>query len=351
LEQAETTNLADIILAKIAEHEAGGPRHVSFFDDPQEDEVEQETVEIPLKVQEVYTKTGYLLSRYKSGRLPKPFKIIPTLPVAMQHTVIPLTRPENWTPNAIYEATRLFISSNAATAQSFLSTVLLDRVREEIHETRKLNVHLYNSLKKSLYKPAAFFKGFLFPLLTNACTLREAQIVSSVMTRVSIPVLHSAAALSRCCDIAAEQMAHDPEAAGATNLCVKVLLDKKYALPYQTIDALVFHFLRFRPVPVHDTGDVDKDLDMHGFGNGRGNAGDGKLPVIWHQCLLIFAQRYRDEIAEEQREALLDLLLVRGHKSIGPEIRRELLAGRGRGEVVEPLNGLGHGGDDTLMAD
>lgn len=37
-------------------------------------------------------------------------------------------------------------------------------MRDEIHESKKLNVHLYNSIKKSLYKPAAFFKGFLFPL-------------------------------------------------------------------------------------------------------------------------------------------------------------------------------------------
>lgn len=28
----------------------------------------------------------------------------------------------------------------------------------------KLNVHLYEALKKALYKPAAFFKGILFPL-------------------------------------------------------------------------------------------------------------------------------------------------------------------------------------------
>lgn len=48
-----------------------------------------------------------------------------------------------------------------------------------------------------------------------------------------------------------------------------------------------------------------------------------KLPVLWHQCLLAFAQRYRNDITEDQREALLDLLLVRGHKAIGPEVRRE----------------------------
>ena len=29
---------------------------------------------------------------------------------------------------------------------------------------RKLNYHYYQSLKKAMYKPAAFFKGILLPL-------------------------------------------------------------------------------------------------------------------------------------------------------------------------------------------
>lgn len=76
-------------------------------------------------------------------------------------------------------------------------------------------------------------------------------------------------------------------------------------------------------------------------------ARDVKLPVIWHQCLLAFAQRYRNDITEDQREALLDLLLVRGHKDIGPEIRRELLEGRGRGVPVEEPGDME--GDDTML--
>jgi essential nuclear protein 1 len=73
-----------------------------------------------------------------------------------------------------------------------------------------------------------------------------------------------------------------------------------------------------------------------------------KLPVIWHQCLLAFAQRYRNDITEDQREALLDLLLTHGHHTIGPEIRRELLAGRGRGVPLEP-EGPAFDGDDTMQ--
>ena len=277
-----------------------------------------------------------ILSRYKSGPLPKPFKILPTVP--NWQTLLDITQPERWTANAVYAGTRIFISAKPATAQEYISLVLLDRVREEIHETKKLNVHTYNSLRKALYKPACFFKGLLFPLVSSgSCTLREAHIVSSVIARVSIPVLHSAAALLRMCDLAAEQSTRSLESTGAVNTFIRVFLEKKYALPYKVIDALVFHFLRFR---VADDSEDCTSSGMKGY----------KLPVLWHQSLLVFAQRYRNDITEDQREALLDLLLVRGHKDIGPEVRRELLAGRGRGIVLpdpERQSAL-DAGDDTM---
>lgn len=283
-----------------------------------------------------------ILSRYKSGPLPKPFKILPSVP--NWPTLLSITNPESWTANAVYAGTRIFISSKPAVAQEFISTVLLDRVREEIHETKKLNVHTYNSLKKALYKPACFFKGLLFPLVSSGtCTLREAHIVSSVIARVSIPVLHSAAALLRMCDLAAEQSMKSLESTGAVNMFIRIFLEKKYALPYKVIDALVFHFLRFR------ANDNSEDAMMTDGLSGA-TAKAYKLPVLWHQSLLVFAQRYRNDITEDQREALLDLLLVRGHKDIGPEVRRELLAGRGRGVVVpdpEKQNAL-DAGDDTM---
>ena len=222
--------------------------------------------------------------------------------------------------------------------------VVLEKVREDIYETKKLNVHLFNSLKKALYKPSAFFKGFLFPLIgSGTCTLREAHIISAALIRVSIPVLHSAAALKGLCDIAAQEASQGTEGGGATNIFIKTLLDKKYALPYQVIDALVFHFLRFRSV---DPAAVKQGDEMIGV------EGDTKtkLPVIWHQSLLSFAQRYKGDVTEDQREALLDLLLTHGHSAIGPEVRRELLAGRGRGIPLEAQE-IDLDGDDTMAID
>lgn len=285
-----------------------------------------------------------ILSRYKSGKLPKPFKILPTVP--HWEDIIQITRPDKWTANATLEATRIFVSSKPHIAQRFFEMVLLDKVREDIAETKKLNVHLFTALKRGLYKPAAWFKGILFPLVgSGTCTLREANIISGVLVRISIPVLHSAAAIQGLCQIAAQEASAGTEGGGATNIFIKALLDKKYALPYQVLDSLVFHFLRFRS---NDPANVDpENVVMKGE---AATARDAKLPVIWHQCLLAFAQRYRDNITEDQREALLDLLLTKGHSAIGPEVRRELLAGRGRGVALEP-EPPSFGGDDTMMMD
>ena len=234
-----------------------------------------------------------------------------------------MTRPESWTPHSVFAATRIFVSASGPTAERFMHSVLLPAVQDNIRETHRLDVHLYDALKKGLYKPTAFFKGIVFPLLSGSCTQREAQIVASAVARVSVPVMASAAALCRLCEMAAEQMSADADAAGPTNIFIKTLLEKRYALPFQVVDALVLHFVRFSVAP--------------GVG--------AKLPVIWHQGLLVFAQRFRDELAEDQRQALLDLLHSRWHPDISPEVRRELLAGR---EVGTVANEEIQGGDDTM---
>lgn len=89
------------------------------------------------------------------------------------------------------------------------------------------------------------------------------------------------------------------EYSGANSIFLRLLLDKKYALPYRVLDALVFHFLSFR---------TEKR----------------QLPVLWHQCLLTLAQRYKADLATDQKEALLELLRLQPHPQLSPEIRREL---------------------------
>ncbi|BFZ61209.1 snoRNA-binding rRNA-processing protein [Saitoella coloradoensis] len=287
----ERQSLADMIMQRIKEKEAGVPSAAP--------EVDQQ-LSLPPKVVEVYTKVGQLLHRYKSGKLPKAFKIIPGL--RNWEEILWITRPDEWSPNACYEATRVFVSNlKAIQTQKFMSNILLQRVRDDIYENKKLNYHLYMSLKKGLYKPAAWFKGFLFPLCqSGSCTLKEAAIVASVLVKVSVPALHSSAALLRLAEM---------DYTGPSSLFIRVLLDKKYALPYKVVDALVFHFLRL-PGQHED------------------------LPVIFWQSFLIFAQRYKNDVTPEQKDALLDIIKSKGHPQIGPEIRRELQGSVSRGEML-----------------
>ncbi|EIE88492.1 hypothetical protein G6F46_007701 [Rhizopus delemar] len=289
----EKKSLADIIMEKINEKNAAEGL-------PAIEEEEQLAPSMNPKVVEVYTKVGQLLSRYKSGKLPKAFKIIPSL--ANWEEILYITQPETWTPHATYEATRMFVSNlKVKPVQRFLNLVLLDRIREDVAENKKLSYHLYLALKKGLYRPAAFFKGILFPLCESGnCTLKEASILGSVLAKVSIPVLHSSAALLRLAEM---------DYTGPNSLFIRVLLDKKYALPYKVVDALVMHYARFTNDP-------------------------REMPVLWHQSLLVFVQRYKQDLVAEQKDLLLEVLRKKHHPGISPEARREIVHSEARDDMM-----------------
>ncbi|KAM9217267.1 bystin [Leptosomus discolor] len=281
--------LADIIMEKITEKQTEVETVLSEISGcpmPQLDP----------RVLEVYRGVREVLSKYRSGKLPKAFKIIPAL--SNWEQILYITEPEAWTAAAMYQATRIFSSNlKERMAQRFYNLVLLPRVRDDIAEYKRLNFHLYMALKKALFKPAAWFKGILIPLCeSGTCTLREAVIIGSILTKCSIPVLHSSAAMLKIAEM---------PYSGANSLFLRLLLDKKYALPFRVLDALVFHFLAFR---------TDQRL----------------LPVLWHQSFLALAQRYKEDLSSEQKEALLELLKFHSHPQISPEIRRELVNSKTR---------------------
>ena len=112
---------------------------------------------------------------------------------------------------------------------------------------------------------------------------------------------------------------------GPNSLFIRILLDKKHALPYKTLDCLVDHFIRLSNTYKASVGE------------------SLKLPVLWHQSLLVFCQRsvfpwpvrsvsnlllrtrYASDLAPDQKDALLDVVRVNSHQQISPEVRRELV--------------------------
>jgi essential nuclear protein 1 len=104
------------------------------------------------------------MSKNKNGKLPKPLKVLPGLPGWAR--LLALTEPENWTANAVHAAVKTFIPSmKPAQAQLFLRVVLLEAIRADIAENKTLKYHYYEALRRALFKPAAVFKGVIFPLL------------------------------------------------------------------------------------------------------------------------------------------------------------------------------------------
>lgn len=307
-----TINLADKILAKIQEKESQQQQQQQSSPDNSN----EDAVLLTPKVILAYEKIGQILSTYTHGKLPKLFKILPSL--KNWQDVLYVTNPNSWTPHATYEATKLFVSnlsSNEATV--FIETILLPRFRDSIENSddHSLNYHIYRALKKSLYKPGAFFKGFLLPLVDGYCSVREATIAASVLTKVSVPVLHSSVALTQL-------LTRDFNP--ATTVFIRVLIEKKYALPYQTLDELVFYFMRFRNATINQDENME-NMDIDQEKTTKVNNGP-QLPVVWHKAFLSFATRYKNDLTDDQKDFLLETVRQRFHPLIGPEIRRELLS-------------------------
>jgi essential nuclear protein 1 len=183
----------------------------------------------------------------------------------------------------------------------FYSSVLLNHVRKDIMEHKKLNPHLYQSLKKAMYKPAGFFKGILIPFCeAGNGSLREATILASVVSKVSIPMLHASAALLQLAELTPS---------GANSICIRTLIDKKYSLPYRVVDGLVNYF--------EQCGEDPRELF-----------------TLWHQSLLVLAQRYKNELSRAQKERLLLLIKKKHHPFISAEIVRELHSSTDRQEDI-----------------
>mmetsp|Transcript_11087 Transcript_11087/g.33081 ORF Transcript_11087/g.33081 Transcript_11087/m.33081 type:complete len:426 (+) Transcript_11087:126-1403(+) len=279
----ERRTLADIILEKIAEKERGAAEESDDED------------ALPEKVVEAYSGMVPLLSRYRCGKLPKAFKVIPAL--ERWEEVLWLTRPDLWSAQCVHAATKVFAATlDPARAKLYFGEVLLERCREDIRNNRRLNYHLYQALHRALFKPAPWFKGVLLPLVRGSdCTLREAVIFGSVLAKASVPAAHSAVVVLKLAEL---------EYSGVQSLFLIVLLNKKHALPRRVVDAVAKTFLA------------------------RSSDGeDVELPVLWHQSLLVFVQRYRVDLDDATSAGLLKLLKVHKHSTITHEIRRELVAG------------------------
>ena len=116
-EKEGTKSLAEMIMSKLSKGD---------FEDG--DAKAEEPEEMDPKVVATYKKLGVVMKTYRSGKLPKAFKVIPY--TSNWEELLYLTNPSSWSPHATFEATKIFASNlNAKMAQRFYSVVLLENVR------------------------------------------------------------------------------------------------------------------------------------------------------------------------------------------------------------------------------
>lgn len=270
---------------------------------------------IDSKVIYVYKQVGIYLHNYKSGKIPKPFKIIPSL--KNWEEILYYTQPNKWTSQAMYSATKLFSANlNPLMAQRFYNLVLLPHIMDDIDKNKKCNFHLYQALCRSLFKPTAFFKGIILPLAQIGCKARQSIIFASVLSKCSIPVSHAAVALLKLSEVCMiylliclytytyiylyiiyTQIPYN----GTQILFLKTLINKKYSQPLQVITALCNFFI--------------------GLTNDERN-----FPVLLYQALLGFVQKYHEHLIPSQRSGLLLFNKKKPHTTISQDIHRILLS-------------------------
>ncbi len=132
------------------------------------------------KVVAVFTDVAKLMKEFTNGQLSKPFKALPF--IGEWQALLELTQPKQWSHQAMERATRYLIANlDAYRSQQFLQGYLLPAVRESIATKKKLDVHLFMAVKRSVYKPTAFFKGLILALLNGSPLVKECQILASVV--------------------------------------------------------------------------------------------------------------------------------------------------------------------------
>ena len=233
------------------------------------------------KVTSVFKQLGEFLSHYRIGKLPKVFKLLPSFEEWIE--LLQITDPSKWTPQALFAATKMFIHTSQSMSLQFITIFLMPIIRHSLHEKKKLHFQEYLAVKRCIFHPASFFKGIVFPLCeSNDLTFKEAMVIASIVQKVSIPAKHSAVALYKL-----SSMQYN----STQGLFMKVLLDKKYSLPYQALDNVVNYFITF----------TDRKE---------------QLPLLWHQSLLVLVQRYSKDFKPEQTKKLLRLCQVQKHHAI-----------------------------------
>lgn len=189
------------------------------------------------------------------------------------------------------QAVNIFASNfDPVRAEEFYKAWLVPAVKRDLANNKKLNVHLYDALKKALYKTNAWFKGIMFELCNEHTLLREVKVIESLLSKMSIPVISASVAMLKLMEL--------PASVPSIHY-LSALLNKHYTLPRRVLTSLSEYLLSF----------ANREEE---------------LSVAWQCLFLTLVKQYSQSLDEMTKAALIELAKAKQHKLITPEILKHL---------------------------
>ena len=187
------------------------------------------------KMVRLLKRTGSMLKIYRSGKIPRSIKIISVLKNFEE--ILWFTRPDTWSPHALYAVTKLFLKNlRPLQLERFLTMVFIPRLQENIFQkNKKVSVHIFMTLKMISKIPKIFFSLIILPTAESLnFTTREAILFSILISKISVPreIVSTFLSMFLRQNFTNEKL-----------ILLNSILNKNFLLPIRMIDMLVDFFI------------------------------------------------------------------------------------------------------------
>jgi essential nuclear protein 1 len=189
------------------------------------------------KLLKVLERASLFLKVYKSGKMPKIIKLMPSLKNFEE--IIWLTRPDIWSDQAIFSVTHSFISKLDKNQMGrFFSLVLAPRFQETIFNSNRYSIHIQKTMKMSTRFPSVFFSSVFLPMCESKnCSLKEGAVLGMILSNYHFNPSSILSVLIRLLK---------PPVTPVKCLLMRTILCKNYIIPHRTLDLLVDFFISNR---------------------------------------------------------------------------------------------------------
>jgi len=186
------------------------------------------------KLLKILERTSLFLKVYKSGKIPKIIKLLPSLKNFEE--ILWLTRPDIWSDQAIFSITRSILPKLDKVQMSrFFSLVLTPRFQETIFNSSQYSIHIQKTIKISIRFSTVFLSSVFLPLCeSKSCSVKEGAVLATIISKYHFNPSLLFSVLLRMLK---------PPITSIKCMIMRAILCKNYVVPHRILDSLVDFFV------------------------------------------------------------------------------------------------------------